>query len=189
MPAPKPKRTNTSRTGTIRSNAPSSYSGVGGGGGGGGSSSIRSAATAAPPAAPPMSINDWLNQDTTYQAQAAALAKALTDYRAQMGQQQNQYSTDYATRVNDLNINRGRSIEDQQNDFASRGQYFAGTYGKGYSDLVGDFARRQSDMDTARANFLANLSTNLNNFQDQQGVDMTSARQQAIERRAARYGV
>jgi hypothetical protein len=136
-----------------------------------------------------MSINDWLNQDTTYQAQAAALAKALTDYRAQMGQQQNQYSTDYATRVNDLNINRGRSIEDQQNDFASRGQYFAGTYGKGYSDLVGDFARRQSDMDTARANFLANLSTNLNNFQDQQGVDMTSARQQAIERRAARYGV
>jgi hypothetical protein len=136
-----------------------------------------------------MSINDWLNQDSTYQSQEAALKKALTDYIAQQGVAQNQYNTDYASRVNDLGIQKTRGLEDQGNDFASRGMYFSGLYGRDLSNLVGDYARRQSDMDTAKSNYVANLATDLGNYQDQQQLTETNAKQNAIARRAANYGI
>jgi hypothetical protein len=177
-------QTAVSKTGTVSSGGGGSSSS--GGGGGGGSSY---AAPAAAPAAPPMTINDWLNQDSTYQSQEAALKKALTDYIAQQGVAQNQYTTDYATRVNDLGIQKTRGLEDQGNDYASRGMYLSGVYGKDLSNLVGDYARRQSDMDTAKSDYLANLATDRGNFQDQQQLTETNAKQNAIQRRAAQFGL
>lgn len=174
-----PAPTYTSSTGT--------YSSGGGGGGGGNYSSY--AAPSTPPPPPPMSINDWLNQDSTYQSQESALKKALTDYIAQQGVAKNQYNVDYTGRTHDLALQKTRSLDDQANDFASRGMYFSGVYGKDMSNLVGDFARRQSDMDTAKANYFANLANDLGNFQDQQQLTETKAKQDAINRRAAQYGL
>jgi len=67
--------------------------------------------------------------------------------------------------------------------------FISGLYGRANSDLLGDFARRRSDMDTARANYLAGLQTDLANFQDQQQLDQTKAKQDAINRRAMQYGI
>lgn len=186
-PAPTPARVpSVSNSGTVSSGG-GGYTGYSSGGGGGGGYTPAPAAAVTPP--PPMSINDWLNQDDTYQAQTAALKKALSDYISQQGVAKNQYNVDYAARTNDLGIQKTRGLEDQANDFASRGMYFSGLYGRDLSNLVGDFARRQTDMDTARANYLANQATDLSNFQDQQGLTATKAKQDAIARRAAQYGI
>lgn len=179
--APAPKRTATNYTGTVSTSG-------GGWGGGGGGSSVRAAAPT-PPANPPMSINDWLGQDSTYNSQVAAFTKALADYKSQMATNESNYNTNFAARTNDLNITKARSTDDQANDFASRGTYLSGVYGKSYSDLLGDFARRQSDMDTARSQYLSGLQQDYGNFFSQNQIDMTKAKQDAINRRALQYGL
>lgn len=184
-------RSNTTRSTT--SSGSSGYSGSGSVGGGSYSGSTGGGGNApvvtAPPPPPPMSITDWLNQDSTYQAQVAALAKALVDYRAQQQVAGNQYNTDFASRLNDLGIQKDRAQYDQNNDFASRGMYFSGLYGQDVSKLLGDFARQQGNMDTAKANWFANQGTDLSNFQDQQQLTRTKAQQDAVARRAAQYGI
>jgi hypothetical protein len=67
--------------------------------------------------------------------------------------------------------------------------YFSGLYGKDMTNLVGDYARRQSDMDTAKSNYMANLATDMANYQDQQQLTSTKAKQDAIARRGAQYGI
>jgi hypothetical protein len=44
-------------------------------------------------------------------------------------------------------------------------------------------------MDTAKSNYIANLATDLGNYQDQQQLTETNAKQNAIARRAANYGI
>jgi hypothetical protein len=145
---------------------------------------------AAAPVAPAVPTADaFLGKDATFLAQQAQLAKAIADYRAQMGQNTNQYNTDYASRVNDLNINRDQSVTNQGEDFASRGMYISGLYGKDRSDLLGQFSRRQGDMDTAKANYMSGLQNDYSNYQNDQAVTMTQAKQDALARRAQQYGL
>lgn len=181
-PAPAPKQTTTSRTGTV--------SGGGGGGvsfGGGGSS--FAAAAPAPAPEPPMSIADWLAKDTTYQSQQSALQKALADYGAQMNKQKANYDVSYTRQLDDLGENKTRSLDDQKNDFASRGMLFSGVYGQDVSRLSGDFAKREGDMATGRSNWLDDLTTNFANYKDQQQLTEEKAKQDAIARRAAQFGL
>jgi hypothetical protein len=182
--APKPSKVvYTNSKGTVST----PYQGGGGTYGGSGGSYGGSQAPA--PAAPPMDVNAWLGQDSTYQSQAAAFIKALADYKAQQAHATSDYSTNYAARTNDLGINKVRSVDNQANDFAARGTYVSGVYGKEYSDLLGDFARRQSDMDTAKSQYLAGLQQDYTNFFGQQQIDQTKAKQDAINRRALQYGI
>lgn len=154
-----------------------------------GTSSTGQVSALAAQATPVPTDAAFLAKDSTYLAQLAAMNKALADYRSQMGQSENQYNTDYASRVNDLNINRDESLNNQADDFASRGMYTSGVYGHDRSDLLGNFSRRQADMDTARSNYLSGLQSNYANFQGDQGVSMTQAKQDALARRAAQYGL
>jgi hypothetical protein len=177
------KRRTTSSSSTTRR---SSSSGGGGyssssGGGGGGSSSVSKPA-------PPISINDFLSSDSTYSAQLAALNKAIADYTAQQDRAKGRYDVDYGSRKRDLGTARERSLDEQENDFASRGILFSGVYGQDVNKLVTDFARRQSDMDIARANYAAGLADDLSNFRDERQLSMTKAKQDAVNRYNLRYG-
>jgi hypothetical protein len=187
------KRSSSSGSSSYSSGGGYSSSGGGGGGYSGGSTGSNSTgqvSSLAAPTTPPIPTESaFLGKDSTYLAQMAAMNKALADYRAQMGQSQNQYNTDYASRLNDMNINRQQSLENQADDFASRGMYVSGVYGRDRSDLLGQFSRRQADMDTSRANFLAGLQNDYSNYQSDQQVSMTQAKQDALSRRAAQYGL
>lgn len=190
------KKTTTSSTSSKKASSASSSNYSSGGDSGYSSSSTGSNSTgqvstlAAPPPVPSIpTTTEFLGKDSTYLGQVAALNKALADYRAQMGQSQGQYNTDYASRVNDLNINREQGLVNQAEDFASRGMYTSGVYGHDRSDLLGQFSRRQADMDTARANFLSGLQSDYSNFQGDQGITLAQARQDALARRAAQYGL
>lgn len=106
-----------------------------------------------------------------------------------MSGQQQQYQGQYGLNVQELGKQRETGFKDLENDYASRGLLKSGVYGTAYSDLENDFKRRQTDLDTARANFLANLQTGFGNFQTEQQTVAEKARQEAIARRAAKYGL
>jgi hypothetical protein len=106
-----------------------------------------------------------------------------------MGSQRQQYEGQYKLNLGELGNQRTDAFEDLENDYASRGLLQSGVYGSAYSDLENDYKRRQTDLDTARTNFLANLGTGLKNFQSEQGLTAEKARQEAIARRAAKYNL
>jgi hypothetical protein len=182
-------------------NAPSrgvSYGGGGGGTsyGGGGVGSNRSGAIShaiapAPPPAPPAppSLAAFSAKDSTYQNQLAALKKALADYKAQQGQSQTQYLTNYGTDVNTLKENRTQGLGDLENDYASRGLLQSGLYADSLSDLNKDFDTRQSQLDQAKAAYLAQLANDATNFQSEQQLTQQKALQEAAARRAAQYNL
>lgn len=154
----------------------------------------RAAPKPAPkPKAPPKPVvpnaNQYLGQDTTYQSQIAQLRKAYTDYVAGQNNEKTNYSNTYALNKRGLNTDRTQAFTGLQDDYASRGLLQSGVYGKAYSDLQGDYSQRQAALDTERTSFLGDLATNLKTFQGDQTTTTTSARQEALARRAAKYNL
>lgn len=135
------------------------------------------------------SVTKWLAGDTTYLATKSALEKALKDYKARMAQQRGQYDTEYNMNLGNLNTSRRAAVGDQQNDFASRGVLHSGVYAKSLGELQSDYDARQNALTTGRANYRADLASALKDFQTEQGLALQNARQNAINRRAAKYGI
>lgn len=204
-PAPAPQ--------TLPSGAPytPNFSSGGGGSYGGGGGSY--AAAASTPAPPPMDPNAWLNAgaDQAYQAQMAALQKALSDYQADNTHQKDQYTTDFtkslgqlgwtpgATNANDVNGGQwnftdqntasGKAYQNQLNDFASRGLLQSSLYGQANNDLLRSLTDQLSGLETSKSNFMTNLAQQLSAYQNQNTASQQQAKADALARYSAQFGV
>lgn len=163
-------------------------------GGGGGSSSRSSSRSSTPKPAPAPKpvvpgVGQYLQGDTTYQDQIAQLRKAYADYVASQNNERNNFQSQYGLNVKNLGNDKTQAFSGLQDDFASRGLLQSGVYGKAYSDLQTDYNQRQAQLDTERSGFLGDLTTNLANFKGDQATTTTSAKQEAIARRAAKYSL
>lgn len=152
------------------------------------SGAIMPSAPAAPPPGPP-DINTFLAGDATYKSQQDALAKALADYQNQGKLQTDQYNTNYDTNVRQLKLDQKDAETAINDDYASRGLLTSGVFAKAFSDLQNQYAEKQKGLDTDKSNFLANLASATGNFQSDQALQLEKAKQDAINRRAAQYGV
>lgn len=144
---------------------------------------------AAPAAEPQKSITDWLAGDTTYQDQLAQLRAAYAEFVNGQNLERNNYGISYAQQLRDLDKSRTEGFTNLQDDFAGRGLLKSGLYAKAYSDLQDKFNDRSSDLNTARAQYEAGLNQQLAGFKNQQQTTQTSAKQEAIARRAAKYNL
>ena len=80
-------------------------------------------------------------------------------------------------------------MSELENDFASRGLLQSGLYADSRADLTGDYDRRNSALEQAKAQYIAGLTNDLSNFQSEQDLTKQRALQEAAARRAAQYGV
>lgn len=135
------------------------------------------------------SVEDWLTGDTTYQDQQAQLRRAYADFQATQNLNKNNYELSYAQQLRDLGQQKEQGFTNLEDDYASRGLLKSGVYAKAFSNLQDQFNNRQSDLDTAKAQYLAGLNQSLSSFQNDQNTTLTSAKQQAIARRAAKYNL
>jgi hypothetical protein len=140
------------------------------------------------PAKPKVPIlSSYLKADTTYQQQIAQLRKAYSQYAASQQNEKTNYNNSYALNKRTLNTERTRGLTDTTDDFASRGMLRSGVYGKTYADKGADYSQRQAALDTEKTSFLSDLGVNLKTYQGDQATTKTSALQEAIARRAAKY--
>lgn len=153
------------------------------------SGSIMPSAAAPPPPPGPPSIDQFLAGDATYKSQADALAKALADYQNQGKLQTDQYTGTYDQNARQLKLDQKDAETNINDDYASRGLLNSGVFAKAFSDLQNQYADKQKSLDTDKANFLANLASATSNFQSDQQLQLEKAKQDAINRRAAQYGV
>ena len=163
--------------------------GVGGGTGSNSSGYIGNLAAPVQTSPPPMSLDDFVSQDTAYQSQLAALSKAFTDYQSQQEQAKTNYLTNYGTDRDALERNRVNAMSELENDFASRGLLQSGLYADSRADLTNDYDRRNAALEQAKAQYIAGLTNDLSNFQSEQDLTKQRALQEAAARRAAQYGI
>lgn len=134
-------------------------------------------------------IESYLGEDTTFQDQNAQLRKAYAEFIANQNLDRNNYATNYALQLRNLDQSKTEGFANLQDDFAGRGLLKSGVYAKAYSDLQDQFASQQAQMDAAKAQFESGLTSALAGFQNDQGTSLTSAKQEAIARRAAKYNL
>lgn len=188
-----PQRANSyappvSSTGSVGSN--SNWGGSSGGGGGqsGGLSPAPKPQPVPEPPKPP-SIEEWLAGDTTWMSSQDAMQKALADYQAEMERNKAQYQTEFDMNVANLGQSRESALTDLENDYAGRGLINSGLYADSTSELMSDYDARQAALESGRSNFLADILSQFQNFQSEQDLARTSARQDAINRRAQKFGL
>lgn len=135
------------------------------------------------------STDSFLAGDTTYQDQEAQLRRAYAEFVANQNLNLNNYNVNYGLQKRVLGKNRDRALTDSTDDFAGRGLLHSGLYAKSYSDTQGQFDDQQAQMDAAKAQYESGLNAALSSFQNDQQTTLTSAKQQAIARRAAKYNL
>ena len=171
--------------------------GSGGGGGGGYSSGGVMASPVAAPAR--ISDADWLAGDSQYQGQLAALEQKLRDFEVENTSTRAKGTQDYDNSLlrlgwmkdaNDWNQEDrttayGNSYQGQMGDFASRGLLQSTLYDQARTDMLGNFNRQRTDMDTAQTNFLEELARALSGQRTDTQLGRDQARVEALARRAA----
>lgn len=175
---------------------PSSSGGGGDYSGGGGGS-----------AAPAMSQDDYLAGDSAYQAQLASLQRALQDWTADDTAQRTKYNTDYSQSLkdlgwmdddpttvnavdpgwnqNDLNTASGRSIQNQLDDFASRGMLQSTAFATAKDNLLRQFNDQKSTIDKAKADYLADRDRQLLAQQHSEQDSINQAKAASLARMAS----
>jgi len=142
-----------------------------------------------PPAPAPPSVDEWLAGDSTFQGQNNALSKAWADYQNNAKLQTDQYTGQYNTNKDQLGKQKTQDFGALQDDYASRGLMTSGLWAKANTDFENDYSTKFGNLDTAKADFLSNLLAAQQGFQSDQQVQTDKARQDAINRRAAQYGL
>lgn len=177
------------------------YDGGGYGGGGG------YAAPAAAPAPPRLSDDDWLAQDSQFKSAVSALEQKLRDFEVENTSTREKGTQDYDNSLlrlgwvkptaeggagswnqEDRSTSYGNSYQGQMGDFASRGLLQSTLYDQARNDMLGNFNRQRTDMDTAQTNFLEELSRALSTQKSDTQLGKDQARVQALARRAAAEG-
>lgn len=136
-----------------------------------------------PPPPAPISVQDFISGDNTYQTQNNAYKKALADYAAQMKAEQGKYTGEYDAQLSQLGLDRTQGLEDLQNDYASRGLLTSGVYADAQGDLNKKFDTSLADLARAKTAYMDDLTTGQTNFQATQKAMLDKAYQDALNRR------
>lgn len=182
--------------------APSDDGGSYGGGSYGGGYSV--AAAVAPPR---LSDDDWLAQDSQYKSAVSALEQKLRDFEVENTSTREKGTQDYDNSLlrlgwvkpteaggtgswnqEDRSTSYGNAYQGQMGDFASRGLLQSTLYDQARNDMLGNFNRQRTDMDTAQTNFLEELSRALSTQKSDTQLGKDQARVQALARRVAAEG-
>lgn len=134
-------------------------------------------------------LEKWLAGDTTYQQQLSQYNKTKADYNTQYQRQRGVTERDYAETERGLNRQGQQDRLDQQNDFAGRGILHSGVFAKALGDYNTDFNTKLKNLLTGRQDKFDELDLGRTNFDRQLQLEMDTARQDALRRRAARLGI
>lgn len=183
------------------------YSG-GSGGGGSYSNDIYSgggggSAPAPAPVVTPPTEEDYLAGDSGYQTQLSALQSALQRYIADSDFQRKNYETDYNKSLRDLGYDEGkkawnwtdqltasgRGYQNQLNDFGARGMLQSSGYADAFNELQRMLNQQYDSLSGAKTNYMTDLDNQLANYKGENTSSQQAARAEALQRRAAQYGV
>lgn len=149
----------------------------------------RYSATPGVPAATPGDINTYLGGDAGYQDQLRQLAKALSDFNADVGRRKGTLESEYGLSKKAMDDQKVIDLKNIEDDYGSRGLLRSGLYGKAVGDYNTEFGQRMSDLDRRQQQALQLLLQEQSQYQQQNTLEQQRAREEALRLRAQSLGV
>lgn len=134
-------------------------------------------------------INAFLGSDSSYQDQLRQFAQALSDMQADVTRRRGSLTSNYDTSSKALADQRVKDLADMEADYGARGLLRSGLYAKAQGDYETEYGNRVTDLTNQENDALSQLDQQLSQYQTQQQLQEQAAREAAIARRAAQYGV
>lgn len=135
------------------------------------------------------SVDQYLAGDSTYQGQYSSLQKALEDYKNQYGSQTGIVNQDFATALQKLQDQRTQDVNSMKNDYAARGLLNSGLFTDALGQYDTKYQQQYGELGQDQQRSLADLLTGLQGYQSENAATLSAAKQDAIRRRAAQYGI
>lgn len=146
----------------------------------------------APPQATPGPVQDigqFLGADSGYQDQLRQYALALNQFMADLTRRRGTLETDYGTSKKAMEDQRVKDLDLLEDDYGARGLIRSGLYATAVGDYEKEFGERTSDLARRQSEALGALTQEEGNFKSSQQLREQQAKEQAIARRAAQYGL
>jgi len=154
----------------------------GGGGGGGGSYSKPKT-----PKAP--SLKDYLGMDSDYQNAVRGSKRSLTDFLSETGRRRGEAGTQFNQTKASMERDRVRQLDEIRQEFASRGLIQSGLFGEEQGKFQQQFTEQMTALQQQQAALLADILGQEKNYRREQDLALEAARQEALQRRAAKYKI
>lgn len=137
----------------------------------------------------PKTPEQWLAGDTTYTSQQNSYQKALKDYLANYNSELQKYGNEYKAATDKVGLERQEGLTNMADDFAGRGLLNSGVYGESLQKYNTDMDTRLADMQRAKSAYEGDLLADKNTWQGTQAELLQRAKQEALQRRLATYGL
>lgn len=134
-------------------------------------------------------LNTFLNQDSGYQQQLRDFTNALAQFNADITRRKGILDSDYSTSKKAMEDQKVKDLLSLQDDYSARGLIHSGLYGKSVGDYNTEYGNRMTDLTNKQTQASDQLNQETNRFQSQNNLQQQAAREEAIRRRAAQYGV
>lgn len=152
-----------------------------GGGGGGGSYTPKK------PSAP--SLAAYLGTDSAYQNALRGRDRSLADFLSETGRRRGEATTQFNNTKSSMERDRTTQLDAIRQEFASRGLIQSGLFGEEQGKFQQTFAEQLNALQQQQTALLADLLGQERNARREGDLTAEQARQEAIARRSAKYGL
>lgn len=180
-------RRSSSRSSSGGSSKRRSSSGGSSGRSGGGSFGGGGSSPAPRPSAP--SLASYLGTDSAYQQALSGGKRTLADYISEINRRRGEATTQYNQTRGQMERDRVQQLDDIRQEFASRGLINSGLFAEEQGKFQKQYTDQLNSLGQQQSGLLADLLSQQNNYQREYDLALQQAKQEAIARRAAKYGI
>lgn len=135
------------------------------------------------------SINSYLGTDAAYQQAVSGSKRSLADFISELGRRRGEATTSFNQTSASMEKDRVRQLDDLRQEFASRGLLQSGLFGEEQGRFQQQFADQMTALKQQQTALLADLLSQEKNYKRENDLTNQQAKQEALARRAAKYGI
>lgn len=137
----------------------------------------------------PPSLKEYLSSDEVYQQALRGGNRSLQDFLSELNRRRGESKTSFGQTKEQMELDRTRQLEKMKDEFASRGLIHSGLYGEEQGKFQETFQNQMTQAEQAFTSLLADIKGQETNARREQELAKELARQEAIARRASRFGL
>lgn len=134
-------------------------------------------------------INSYLGTDSGYQDVIRGGKRSLEDFLSELTRRKGESETQFGMTKGNMERDRTQQLDALRQEFASRGLINSGLFGEEQGRFQQDFMTQQTALEQQQAALLADIMSQEKNFRREQELAIEQAKQEALQRRAAKYNI
>lgn len=151
--------------------------------------SVSSPSPKPKPRPKPPSLKQYLSSDEVYQQALRGGNRSLQDFLSELNRRRGESKTSFNQTKEQMEVDRTRQLDQMRDEFASRGLIHSGLYAKEQGTFQEQFQTQMTQAQQAFTSLLADLKGQGTGAKREQELAKELARQEAIARRASRFGL